>query len=441
MNECQEMDKIFDELFPIMRSITGQGVRDTIQILQQYIPLQMEHIASGKEVFDWTVPKEWVIREAWIKDEKGNKVIDIQDLNLHVVNYSEPVDVWLSLEELRKNIHTLPNLPDAVPYVISYYKERWGFCMSYNQLTSLSDGQYHVYIDSEKIDGELNYAQVILKGKSEKEVLISAYICHPSMANNELSGPIVSTFLYNRIKKWENREYTYRFVFLPETIGSLVFLYQYGEQLQKNLYSGVVLTCLGGKGYPLSYKMSRNKNAPLNEVMSYLVNNEKRENYTLRDFSPLGGSDERQYNSPGFNLPIGQFSKMIYGQYDGYHNSLDTKEAMTIEALKESLDEIEAILKIQELNAYYINLKPYGEPQLGKYGLYPDMNAPTTKNASSNQMLDGRQQLNQILMLLNYSDGHHNLIDIAKKQQYKIEDYECSIAQLISKQILMRGEN
>lgn len=441
MSELKAMDTLFDELFPIMRSITGEGVRQTIKILNKYLPLELEHIASGTEVFDWTVPKEWVIREAWIKDEKGNKIIDMQDLNLHVVNYSEPIDAWLSLEELRKNIHTLPNLPDAVPYVISYYKERWGFCMSYNQLTSLAEGQYHVYIDSEKIDGELNYAQTILKGKSEKEVLISTYICHPSMANNELSGPIVTAFLYNRLKDWKDREYTYRFVFVPETIGSLVFLHQYGEQLQKNLYSGAVLTCLGGKGYPLSYKMSRNNHAPLNEVMNYLVNNEKRENYTLREFSPLGGSDERQYNSPGFNLPIGQFSKMIYGQYDGYHNSLDTKEAMTIEALQESLDEIEAILKIQELNAYYINLKPYGEPQLGKYGLYPDMNAPTTKDASSNKTLDGRQQLNQILMLLNYSDGQHNLIDIASKQSYNIEDYKHSISKLVANQILIRGEN
>lgn len=441
MSEYQEMDKLFDELFPIMRSITGQGVRDTIQILQQYIPLQMEHIPSGKEVFDWTVPKEWLIREAWIKDEQGREIINIKNLNLHVVNYSEPIDKWLTLEELKPYIHTIPHLPEAVPYVISYYKERWGFCMSYNQFQSLSEGKYHVYIDSEKIDGELNYAQAVLKGKSKKEVLISTYICHPSMANNELSGPIVTAFLYNRIKKWRNREYTYRFVFLPETIGSLVFLHQYGQQLKENVYSGAVLTCLGGKGYPLSYKMSRNIQAPLNEVMSYLVEDEKRENYTLREFSPLSGSDERQYNSPGFNLPIGQFSKMIYGEYNGYHNSLDTKETMTIEALVESLNEVETVLKIQELNDCYINMKPYGEPQLGKYGLYPDMNAPTTKNASSNQTIDGRQQLNQILMLLNYSDGTHNLIDIAKKQQYKIEDYECSIVQLINNQILMRGED
>ncbi|MGE7752377.1 DUF4910 domain-containing protein [Lysinibacillus fusiformis] len=435
MSELKEMDELFDRLFPIMRSITGKGVRETIRILQEYIPLEMEGIPTGIEVFDWEIPKEWVIREAWIKDEHGETIIDINDLNLHVVNYSEPIDMWLSLEDLKKHIHTIPHLPKAVPYVISYYKERWGFCMSQNQLDDLPDGKYHVYIDSEKIDGELNFAQAILPGKSKKEVLISTYICHPSMANNELSGPIVAAFLYNRLKQWENRELTYRFVFLPETIGSIAYLSKYGQHLKENMYSGAVLTCLGGKEHQLSYKKSRNTNAPLNNLVTYL-NESGQHSYSIRPFTPLFGSDERQYCSPGFNLPVGQFSKMIYGAYQGYHNSLDTKEHMTIEALLNSVNEIEHILQLQELDGYYINKKPFGEPKLGKYDLYPDINAPGTWGSSSSKKIDNRQQLNQVLALLSYSDGNHRVSDVAKTLNYSLEDYKISIDVLKEHQLL-----
>ncbi|WP_107840315.1 DUF4910 domain-containing protein [Metasolibacillus meyeri] len=427
--ELQQIDALFDRLFPIMRSITGEGVRETIRILQEYIPLEMEGILTGTEVFDWDIPKEWIIREAWIKDAQGNVVVDIKDLNLHVVNYSEPIDKWLSLDELKQYIHTIPHLPEAVPYVISYYKERWGFCMSQNQLESLEDGQYHVYIESEKIDGELNFAQIVLPGKSKKEVLISTYICHPSMANNELSGPLVATALYNRLKKWEQRELTYRFVFLPETIGSIAYLWKYGQYLKGSLYSGLVLTCLGGKEHRLSFKQPRTTNTPMDELIAHLNQFEKYE-MPIRPFTPLYGSDERQYCSPGFNLPVGQFSKMIYGTYAGYHNSLDTKEAMTIEALLESVDEIEKLLKLQELNGYYVNQKPFGEPKLGKYDLYPDINAPGIWGNSSSKKIDNRQQLNQVLTLLNYSDGKHRLSDLAKTLHYPLEDYEISIEAL-----------
>lgn len=356
----------------------------------------------------------------------------ITNSNLHVVNYSEPINQKIDLQTLKEHTYTIPDKPNAIPYVISYYRERWGFCMSQQQLDSLKDGEYHVYIDSEKIDGVLNYAQAVLPGKTKKEILISSYICHPSMANNELSGPIVAAFLYNRLSKWENREFTYRFVFHPETIGSITYLAKYGDYLKEHLYSGMVLTCLGGEGYPLSYKKSRREKNPLNELVEYLQD----EDLTIREFTPLGGSDERQYCSPGFDLPMGQFSRMIYGQYQGYHNSLDTKETMTIEALQKSVNEIEEILKLQELNGYYINTKPYGEPKLGKYGLYPDLNAPTNWGASNNKLIDGRQLLNELLMVLNYSDGQHTLLDVVKKQQYKLSDYEVVIQKLKENQLL-----
>jgi len=430
--ELDSMDNLFDRLFPIFRSITGKGVRQTLSILNEYIPLSIESVASGTEVFDWTVPKEWVIHEAWIKDEFGNEIINITNSNLHVVNYSEPIDQQIDLETLKKHVYTIPDKPTAIPYVISYYRERWGFCMSQQQLDTLKEGHYHVYIDSEKIDGVLNYAQAVLPGKTNKEILISSYICHPSMANNELSGPIVAAFLYNRLSKWENREFTYRFVFHPETIGSITYLAKYGEHLKEHLYSGMVLTCLGGENNPLSYKKSRCIENPLNELVEYLQNDE----LTIREFTPLGGSDERQYCSPGFNLPMGQFSRMIYGKYSGYHNSLDTKETMTIEALQKSVDEIEEILQLQELNGYYINTKPYGEPKLGKYGLYPDLNAPTNWGASNNKLIDGRQLLNELLMVLNYSDGTQTLLDIVKKQHYKLTDYAGVIKKLKENQLL-----
>jgi len=429
MNELEQMDQLFDRLFPLFRSITGEGVRQTLDILGEYLPLTVEEVPTGTEVFDWTIPKEWVIREAWIKDSQGREIINITNSNLHVLNYSEPIDRMVSLSELKEHVFTIPHLPEAVPYVTSYYKERWGFCMSHDQLTALEEDQYHVYIDSDKIDGFLNYAEAILTGKSTKEILITSYICHPSMANNELSGPIVAAFLYNRLKNWEHREFTYRFVFHPETIGSIAYLAKYGRHLKEHMHSGMVLTCLGGKDYPLSYKMSRNEEAPLNELVDFVVNYEKW-NLLIRPFTPLYGSDERQYCSPGFNLPVGQFSRMIYGQYHGYHNSLDTKETMSIDALLQSLNELEEILKLQELNGYYCNLKPFGEPMLSKYDLYPDLNSPNSWRGSTNTIIDNRQHLNQILMLLNYSDGNHSLVNIAKKMQYPLSNYEMSIAKL-----------
>lgn len=436
-NELQQMNLLFNRLYPLLRSITGKGVRETFRYLQPYIPLKVESVPTGLKVFDWEIPKEWVIREAWIKNSAGDKIVCLSEHNLHVVNYSIGINQKMTLNDLKPHLHTIEHLPDAIPYVISYYKERWGFCMTHHQYEELEEDIYHVYIDAEHINGVLNYGHTLLKGESEKEILLSTYICHPSMANNELSGPLVSTFLYNRIKKWPNRRFSYRFVFIPETIGSITYLARHGENLQSTIYSGAVLTCLGGKGYPLSYKQSRNEDAPLNRIMNILEKIQPQK-YHQRGFSPLSGSDERQYCSPGFNLPVGQFSRMIYGQYDGYHNSLDTKEAMTIEALIQSIDEIENILKMQELDGYYVNLKPYGEPKLGKYSLYPDLNSPTNRKQSTNHIADDRTFLNQILMILNYSDGKHSLSMIADKLDCNLLDLEQAVA-ILKKEGLLEG--
>lgn len=429
-----EMEKLFDDLFPICRSITGEGLRESLNILSKYIPMEILSFNTGEKVLNWEIPQEWIVRDAWIKDKEGKKVVDFKESNLHVVNYSAPINKKITLEELTPYIHTKANLPEAIPYAISYYKKRWGFCMEYSKFNELKEGKYHAFIDSEFIDGELNLGYALLKGESRKEILISSYLCHPSMANNELSGPIALAFLYNRILKWESRRFTYRFVLNPETIGSIAYLSRYGDELVKNMYSGIILTCLGGDKN-LSYKKSRRGTSPIDRITAHLFDS-KVLNGSIREFTPISGSDERQYCSPGFNLPVGQFAKLVYGTYKEYHTSLDNKELMGIENVLKSVDEIELVLKINEYNGYYINQYPYGEIKLDEYGLYPDMNAPSNRGNSNNKSIDGRKELNYILMILNYSDGEHSLLDIAKKCNCSIIDLIPIIDKLKAKKVL-----
>ncbi|KHL94056.1 hypothetical protein QW71_20200 [Paenibacillus sp. IHB B 3415] len=416
------MDRLFDRLFPICRSITGAGLRETLNILSEYVPLEQFGVKSGTRVFDWVIPQEWVIREAVLKNPFGDTVVNFRDHNLHVLNYSEPIDKVMSLEELQPHLYSIPEKADAIPYVTSYYKKRWGFSIPHNQREQLSEGNYHAYIDSEFIDGELNYAHATLKGKSMKEILISSYVCHPSLANNELSGPITAAFLYQRLNS-KPRRFSYRFVFIPETIGSISYLNKFGDALLENLHAGLVLTCLGGEN-ALSYKESRREDSPTDLMWKHLVQYNELEGST-REFTPVNGSDERQYCSPGFNLPVGQMSRTVYADYDGYHNSLDTKEFMTIEALQQSVNELEILIEAMEWDGYYLNNTPFGEVKLDKHGLYPDFNAHgKTELFSSNDLNDHRMQLSRILMILNYSDGKHTLMEIAIK-------CECSIYRLI----------
>lgn len=409
--ELKQIEDLFDRLFPICRSITGSGLRETIGLLSEQLPLEMFSVSTGTQVFDWEIPQEWIIRDAWLRDPSGNVIADFKRSNLHVINYSEPVHVKLPLEEIKKYLHTLPHLPEAVPYITSYYKRRWGFCIAHNVLEQLPDGEYEAYIDSSHVQGELNFAHAVLHGESSREVLISSYICHPSMANNELSGPLVAAFLYNRLARWTNRRFTYRFVFVPETIGSIAYLHRFGEELKENVDAGLVLTCLGGQ-QGLSYKLSRSGKNPLDRIWKQLSTRGELQGST-RNFTPAFGSDERQYCSPGFNLPVGQMARAVYGNYPGYHNSLDTKESMTIQALQRSIDEIEQILIANEWEGYYVNRFPYGEVKLDKHGLYPDMNSSFTIKQSNNEVVDNRVQLNRILTLLNYADGEHTLTEIA----------------------------
>lgn len=405
----EEVSQAFDRLFPICRSILGQGYRDSLEILKEYMPMEEEVFRSGEKVLNWTVPEEWVIREAWIKDAEGNTIIDFKENNLHVLNYSEPVNVKMELSELKKYIYTSP-LRDAVPYVFSYYKRRWGFCMSRSQLEGLADGTYHAYIDSEFVSGRLVIGEAVLPGESEKEILLTSYLCHPSMANNELSGSLVLAMLYQRIRKWKKRKYTYRFLINPETIGGISYLSRYGERLKENMFGGIILTCLGGEEEKLRYKKSRQEYAPFD-----LLVDAETDTFRTEPFSPVSGSDERQYCSPGFNLPVGQIARKAYLEYEEYHTSLDTKELMGIRNIMDSCDKIEMLLLKNERESYYMNLYPCGEVKLGDYDLYPSINSGGSRMAGKDALVNEEWFIQSVMMILNYSDGKHPLSYCGKR--------------------------
>ena len=409
------LEGLFDELFPINRSITGEGFRRSLAIFQRHMPMEIETVPTGTAVFDWTVPPEWNIRSAQLTDRAGRVVADLAQSALSVVSYSEQVDRTLSLEELKPHLHSVPAYPDAIPYVTSYYKRTWGFCLPDRELRSLHDGEYHAYIDSDFSDnGGVQFGHSVLPGDSSNEILLTSYLCHPSLANNELSGPLVLLGLFERISRWPRRRFTYRFLLNPETIGALCYLYRYADHLREKMVSGIVLTCVGGPSKNLSYKMSRRGDSLIDRTVQYLRDSEKYP-IDIRPFDPTGGSDERQYCSPGFNLPFGQLARTVYGQYAGYHNSMDTKEFMGVRSLIESIVEIEAILQAMEMGSRYINLKPYGEPQLGTRGLYPNVNSAATWTQSHDTLIDAREFLNRLLTVLSYCDGEHDMMQIAAR--------------------------
>jgi aminopeptidase-like protein len=388
------------ELFPICRSLTGPGVRSTLNFIKSLIPdLEIFAVPSGTKVFDWTIPDEWVIRKAFIKDELGNIIIDFNQNNLHVVGYSEPVDLWIDLEELNKNLHSLPDQPDAIPYVTSYYTKRWGFCLTHNQRESLKPGKYRVVIDADLKPGQMNYAHLLIPGDDKKEVLLSTYICHPSMANNELSGPVVSIALAQWLISLENRRYSYRIVFIPETIGSITYISRHLEHLQSNVIAGFNITCVGDdRCYSLLPSRAGNTLSDLaaRHALHYIEPNFV--NYTWLD----RGSDERQYCAPGIDLPIASIMRTKYGKYPEYHTSLDDLSLVTASGLEGGFKALQsAILVIEQNLVPKINVKC--EPQLGRRGLYPSL---STKESST--------QVSTMMNLISYCDGRNSLLEIAE---------------------------
>ena len=399
MNVGEKMLSLAKELFPLNRSLSGEGVRETLNILKrENKELKIHSIKSGTKVFDWEVPDEWNCKEAYIITPDGKKICDYNKNNLHLVQYSTPFEGEVSLEELNKHLYSLPHLPDAIPYVTSYYYRKWGFCISENERKKLKKGVYKVVIKSELKKGVINYADLIIPGKSKKEIMFSTYICHPSMANNELSGPVLATFLAKYLKK-RNNYYTYRFIFAPETIGSLIYLSKHLNYLKENVIAGFILTCVGDeRNY--SYLASRYANTLADKValniLEYEIKNFKKYSYLDR------GSDERQYCAPGIDLPVCSVMRTKYGVYPEYHTSLDDFNVISAKGLEESYNLYIKIIEVLENNFKY-KVTVLGEPQLGKRGLYPKECTPTTDYSLAFLYRN----------FLAYADGSNDLIDIA----------------------------
>ena len=399
--------KIFDKLFPINRSLLGDEYRKSLGILKNFIKIRELKYKSGKKIFDWIIPNEWKIKEGYIK-YKNKIIIDYKNCNLHVASYSDKINKKLPLEKLQNNLYSLPKYPRFVPYVTSYYEKNWGFCMSHKQRKSLKRGSYHCYINSEFKKGYLVNGFAELKGKSKKINLITTYLCHPSLANDNLSGPLVMIGLYNKIKNWKKRNFSYQFLINPETIGSLCFLHSHGKKIKKHLNAGLVLTGLGGPKKKLSYKLSKNGNSSLDEIFKYL--NEKKR-VSLMPFDPAIGSDERQFNSPGFNFPVGKVFRSNARSYTGLHNSNDNKKLMNIEMIKKSVNEIEKILKLHDHLLPIKRYMPYGELMLGKRNLITNIGYSGIANAEKRSIL---------FNILSYADGYKNILEIAKLKRFDI---------------------
>jgi aminopeptidase-like protein len=423
----KKIEHYFDRLFPINRSLTGNGNRKTIEILSEIINLEIKEVPSGTVCYDWVVPPEWNVKEAWIKDSLGNIVVDFADNNLHLLGYSEPFSGKMQYETLKEHIYTLPEQPDLIPYLTSYYKRRWGFCMSHKNFEKLNQNdEYEVYIDSSLDEnGSMTIAEAIIKGNTEEEVLFSTYICHPSLANNELSGPLVSTFIYEKLKQVKNLKYTYRFVFVPETIGSIYYLSQNGEYFKKHLKAGFIITCVGDSG-TFTYKKSRIGNALPDRVVELLLQ-QTEQNYTIADFFP-SGSDERQYCSPGFNLPVGSLVRTMYGKYPEYHTSGDNKEFISFEAMEKTVNKYLEIIEIIEKNDKYVNTMPFCEPQLGKRGLYPTL-------GSQKEM---QSVVMAMMWILNLADGESDLIDISNRSKISLKELIPVVDMLIKNGLLKK---
>lgn len=414
---------LIEKLYPICRSITGDGVRKTLQILQEFIPLEIQEVATGTKVFDWTIPNEWNISDAWIKNSKGEKIVDFKDSNLHVLNYSIPVNKKVTFSELKKHLYTLPEQPDLIPYRTSYYQEKWGFCLSQNKLNEMQDDKYHVYIDSALEDGSMTYGELFVQGNSTNEVLISCHTCHPSLANDNLSGISVAAHLAESILNKE-LEYSYRFLFIPGTIGSITWLAR-NEEKTENIKYGLVLSCVGDAGN-VTYKKSRQDNAEIDRIVEKVFS-DMPEEYGIREFSPYG-YDERQFCSPAFDLPVGCFMRTPFGEFPEYHTSADNLEFVKPDALADSLSKLKQIIYVIENNRTYLNLNPKCEPNLGKRGLYK-LTGGDTEN-----------EINQlaILWVLNLSDGEHSLLDISERSGMSFKTIKKASDALVEVQLLKR---
>jgi aminopeptidase-like protein len=404
-----EIYQLAAELFPIFRSLTGPGVRESLELLRKSIPLEIKAVASGTEVLDWIVPKEWVFREAWIKDPSGKTIINSRENNLHVVGYSAPIHRTLALSELKRFLFSDPAHPDVIPYRTAYYADTWGFCLSQNARDGLVEGEYEVMIDSSLVEGELNYGELFHKGMSNEEIVLTTHCCHPSMANDNCSGMAMLAFLAKQILQIETR-YSYRFLWIPGTIGAISWLAANEDRLDR-IRQGLVLAGVGDAGGP-TYKCTRRGDAPLDKAMCHLLSH-REDKSDILTFFPYG-YDERQFNSPGFKLDFGLVQRSQFATYPQYHTSADNLDFIAPEYLGKSYNLISDAIEIFEKDARYVNVVSKGEPQLGRRGLYDAI-------GGSQDSYDARMAM---LWLLNLCDGEHSLLDIADRAEIEF----CTIA-------------
>jgi len=425
----KDIDGLLSKLFPINRSITGEGVRETYSIIKKILPINTYEIESGTKCFDWVIPKEWNIKEAWIKDINGNVIINFDINNLHVLNYSAPVNKFVSYKELSKHIYTLPSEPDAIPYRTSYYEEKWGFCMEYNRFSALNkEEEYHVFIDSSlDSNGSLSYADFLLKGNSSKEYIISTYSCHPSLANDNLSGLVLSILLAKILQ--ENGVYhNYRFIIVPETIGAIAYLHE-NKDIMKNVKGGYVISTVAGKGR-MGYKESFLADSDIDRSARLALKNK---DYIKYKFVP-DGSDERQYSSPGFRIPIGTITKDKYYSYKEYHTSKDNLDFISAENLYQTLEVYLDTIQNLEYNRKYKRTSDYCEYQLGKYGLYPNTGGALQQLAElggqhynrfsysiSEINVTSGEKISALEWLSFYCDGNNCLLDISEKSEIEVK--------------------
>lgn len=427
----EQMHCLMSELYPICRSITGDGIRSSLRMIQKHIPLQLYEIPTGTQVFDWTIPQEWSIRDAYVKNARGEKVIDFQAHNLHVLNYSVPIRARMSLEELKPHLHSIPEHPDWIPHHTSYYSPNWGFCLRHHDLLKLEPGEYEVVIDSTLEDGSLTYGEYFLAGETQDEVLLSCHCCHPSLCNDNLSGMVLATFLARSLREQHvagsPRRLSYRFLFIPGTIGSITWL-ALNEEKTSNIKHGLVITTVGDPG-SMHYKKSRRGDAEIDRVVIHVLRHSG-DPFEVRDFSPYG-YDERQYSSPGFNLPVGSLTRTPHGCFPEYHTSGDNLNFVRPEFLADSFAKYWTAFEVLEGNRKYLNKNPKCEPQLGKrglYGVFGGRKDAGRKDAAISELA--------VLWVLNCSDGDHSLLDIAEKANLEFKYIKIAADALLDTDLL-----
>jgi aminopeptidase-like protein len=424
--ETSRMERYFDRLWPICRSISGKGLRDSFAILQEIIPLELHEYPTGKSVFDWEIPKEWNIQDAYILTPDGRKIADFKKNNLHVVNYSIPINEEVDYDTLMSHLFTLEKQPSAIPYITSYYKETWGFCLDYTTVQSLpKEGKYRVVIESNLSPGSITVGSLVIPGESEDEILLSTYLCHPSMANNELSGPLTMAFLYEQIMAIPKRRYTYRLVMAPETIGVIAYLSDHGVTMKERTKAGFVLTCTGDDA-PFTFKQSKNPHGELERVTHHVLQHQEIP-FHIIPFA-VGGSDERQYCSPGFNLPVGSITRSMYHRYPQYHTSLDNKSFISFAAMRNTVGLYLKVLHALERNAKPVCTVPFGEPRMGKRNLLPSSIVPNDPR---------RQAMDRMMHLICWSDGEHDMISIAEKRHEDVALYWEIVDKLVEENLLV----